>query len=79
MSISTQTDPTTSLQSGRHTSRARIELALGALTYLTTYLVMLKTTHTLNEDDYQIIRSILGTTGPLSRPLLRLLKIYQNL
>jgi hypothetical protein len=40
---------------------------------------MLKATHTLNEDDYQMFRSILGTTGPLSGPLLRLLAIYENI
>jgi len=56
-----------------------IELALGALIYFASYLVMLKATHTLNEDDYQMFQSILGTTGPLSKPLLRLLSIYEKL
>ena len=56
-----------------------IELALGAITYLATYLLMLKATHTLNEADYQMFRSLLGTTGPLSRPLLKLLAIYKNI
>jgi len=45
-----------------------IELALGALVYLASYLIMLKVTHTLNEDDYQIFHSLLSTTGPLSKP-----------
>ena len=54
-------------------------IALGAIIYLATYLLMLKATHTLNEDDYQMFRSILGTTGPLSEPLLRLLAIYKNI
>jgi len=48
-----------------------IELALGALVYLASYLIMLKVTHTLNEDDYQIFHSLLGTTGRLSKPRAR--------
>lgn len=56
-----------------------IEFSIGALTFLATYLVMLKVTDALNKDDYVVFRSILGTTGPLSRPLIRLLDIYQSL
>jgi hypothetical protein len=56
-----------------------VELIIGALAYLTTYLIMLKITKTLNEDDYQMFRSILGTTGALSKTLLRLLAIYKGL
>jgi O-antigen/teichoic acid export membrane protein len=56
-----------------------VELTIGALAYLTTYLIMLKITKTLNEDDYQMFRSILGTTGALSKTLLKLLAIYKGL
>jgi len=35
-----------------------------------------KNTH---EEDNQIFRSILGTTSPLSKPLLKLLIIYETL
>jgi O-antigen/teichoic acid export membrane protein len=55
------------------------ELIVGAITYLVVYLAMLKATRTLNGDDYQMFRSMLGTTGPISKPLLRLLKIYEDL
>jgi len=56
-----------------------IKLTLGALTYLATYLLMLKATHTLNKNDYMMFRSILSTTGPFSKPLLRLLTIYEEI
>jgi len=56
-----------------------VELFSGAIIFFVSYLVMLKITHTLNEDDYQMFGSLLGTTGPLSRPLLKLLQIYKEL
>ena len=56
-----------------------IQLFAGATAYLVTYLLMLKATRTLNEDDYKMFSSMLGTTGPLSKPLLKLLRIYENL
>ena len=56
-----------------------LELFLGAFVYLAVYILMLKITRSLNEDDFQMFRSILGTTGPLSRPLIRLLSIYEKI
>ena len=54
-------------------------LTIGAIAYLTTYLIMLKITKTLNEDDYQMFCSILGTTGAFNKTLLKLLAIYKRL
>ncbi len=56
-----------------------LELAIGGLVYLASYLITLKITKTLNVDDYQMFRSILGTTGAFSKTLLNLLAIYERL
>jgi stage V sporulation protein B len=56
-----------------------MQLFAGAVAYLVTYLLMLKATRTLNDDDYRMFNSMLGTTGPLSKPLLKLLRIYEDL
>lgn len=56
-----------------------IELVVGAAAFIFVFLVMLKVTRILNSDDYQIIRSLIDSTGPIRGPLNRLLSIYEKL
>jgi O-antigen/teichoic acid export membrane protein len=56
-----------------------VKLVTGGMTFAVVYLLVLKVTHTLGKPDYDLFRSILGSTGPLSNILMRLLKIYENL
>ena len=56
-----------------------IKLITGGMTFAIVYFGVLKVTHTLSKTDYDLFRSILGSTGPLSNILMRLLKIYENL
>jgi O-antigen/teichoic acid export membrane protein len=54
-------------------------LILGGLTYLATYLAVLKLTHTLNGDDYKMFRAIIGDTGPLAKPLTKILEAFEKM
>lgn len=56
-----------------------LDLIIGLVTFAIVYLGALKITRTLTEQDYDMFRSILGTTGPLSKPLEKLLSAYENL
>ncbi|MFA5870262.1 MAG: polysaccharide biosynthesis C-terminal domain-containing protein, partial [Candidatus Bathyarchaeia archaeon] len=53
-------------------------LILGGATYLATYLATLKLTRTLNGEDYRMFRAIIGDTGPLAKPLAKLLEAFEK-
>ena len=54
-------------------------LILGGATYLAVYLAGLKLTHTLNNEDYMMFRAIIGDTGPLAKPLVKILEAFEKL
>jgi len=55
-----------------------LQLILGGLTYLATYAAALKLTRTLNDEDYKMFRAIIGDTGPLAKPLNRILEAFEK-
>jgi len=55
------------------------KLIAGATIYIAVYAASIKLTHTLNEEDYRMFKAIIGDTGPLVKPLRRIIEIIEKM
>jgi O-antigen/teichoic acid export membrane protein len=55
------------------------KLIAGAAIYVAVYAASIKLTRTLNEEDYRMFKAIIDDTGPLVKPLRRIIEIIEKI